>query len=88
MENSVNPNHNTSCPNCRAEFTCEIAAGKDHCWCFDLPRAAYVDLSAIDACRCPECVAKQIEVAPAIILQGVPKNPAKEGSSEQAETHR
>ncbi len=42
------------CSNCHQQFHCEIAQGKDHCWCMNLP--AILPVRAQAGCLCVECL--------------------------------
>lgn len=46
------------CPRCQARFVCEIALGRDHCWCMALP--AVVPVGTAARCLCCECLAQLI----------------------------
>jgi len=48
------------CPQCGTTFGCDIAQGKTHCWCMELP-AIPKDITAKTAglsegCLCPACL--------------------------------
>lgn len=43
------------CPRCAANFTCGVVAGRDTCWCVELPPLALAKTSAA-ACYCPQCL--------------------------------
>ena len=45
---------------CGKRFTCDLAAGKERCWCADLPRVMPVP-GADAACLCPDCLRKAID---------------------------
>ncbi|TBR13881.1 cysteine-rich CWC family protein [Rugosibacter aromaticivorans] len=42
------------CPRCAASFTCGVVAGRDTCWCAELPPLTLSKTSAA-TCYCPEC---------------------------------
>lgn len=46
------------CSNCRQQFRCEIALGKDHCWCMNLP--AILPIRAEAGCLCEQCLQRAI----------------------------
>ena len=43
-----------TCERCGKQFGCDREAGKDHCWCQDLPPVLPVD--AAKSCLCPDCL--------------------------------
>lgn len=45
-----------SCPDCNSPTFCDIKAGKDSCWCFDL-NTRHLDKKH-DHCLCRSCLAK------------------------------
>jgi hypothetical protein len=48
-----------NCPRCGAVFQCGVLAGKDHCWCHDLPP---IDVSKVlTSCLCPTCLKQEME---------------------------
>jgi len=47
------------CPGCSDRLECGRAAGKDHCWCADLPRIMPVP-EVGTGCYCPRCLDGQI----------------------------
>lgn len=46
------------CPKCGAKFTCGMVAGREPCWCAELPPLPF-DPDAT-ACFCPDCLKKEI----------------------------
>jgi hypothetical protein len=49
-----------TCPQCGATFACDIANGKTHCWCMELPSIPK-EITAQTAgvsvgCLCPDCL--------------------------------
>jgi hypothetical protein len=48
-----------SCSNCGASFGCGPRAGRDSCWCADLPHVSLVGAPEQD-CLCPECLRQAI----------------------------
>ncbi len=46
------------CSSCQRQFHCEIAQGKDHCWCMKLP--AVLPVQAHASCLCEECLKRAI----------------------------
>jgi uncharacterized protein len=48
------------CERCGTEFLCGPAAGKDKCWCDDLPSVGPIAGAACD-CLCPACLRAAIE---------------------------
>lgn len=50
------------CPECGAEFRCDIRCGESRCWCFDLPTVAVRDES--QGCVCPQCLQKRFAQPP------------------------
>src|SRR5258708_35703269 len=48
-----------SCSNCGLSFGCGLSAGKESCWCEDLPHVSLVGAAEQD-CLCPECVRQAI----------------------------
>jgi hypothetical protein len=57
-----------SCSNCGVSFGCGPSAGKESCWCEDLPHVSLVGAAEQD-CLCPECLRQAIA--------GLPLNPAE-----------
>lgn len=54
-------NESRSCPSCGKSSECDLAAGRSHCWCFDLPvmkatLARVAETSGGDRCLCPDCL--------------------------------
>lgn len=47
------------CIKCGGEFTCDIEAGKDKCWCFDKPHVMKPD-PTLKGCYCPKCLDEKI----------------------------
>jgi hypothetical protein len=43
-----------SCPNCQTSFACDLAQGKDHCWCMKLP--AIMPVCSTSSCLCEQCL--------------------------------
>src|SRR5712691_7620964 len=52
-----------SCSNCGLSFGCGPSAGKERCWCEDLPRVSLVGAAEQD-CLCPECLSQAIAKLP------------------------
>jgi hypothetical protein len=52
-----------SCSNCGVSFTCGPAAGKESCWCEELPHVSLV-AGADQDCLCPECLSEAIAKLP------------------------
>jgi hypothetical protein len=48
-----------SCSNCGVSFGCGPSAGKESCWCADLPHVSLVGAAEQD-CLCPECLRQAI----------------------------
>ncbi|MBI3549867.1 MAG: cysteine-rich CWC family protein [Elusimicrobia bacterium] len=46
----------TICDRCGAEFGCDREAGKDRCWCEDVPAVLPVPKDGKAACLCPKCL--------------------------------
>ncbi len=47
------------CPACGASVECGRQAGREHCWCADLPRLLPVpDVGT--GCFCPPCLEREI----------------------------
>lgn len=44
------------CPHCGAEFTCDLEAGKETCWCFEVTRLNRESLRPSMGCLCPKCL--------------------------------
>jgi hypothetical protein len=58
------PKGHRTCPRCGASFTCGIAAGEAHCWCFDLPNVIWIDDEKVnEGCLCPACLRDAIKTA-------------------------
>jgi len=58
-EPELEPDPRKTCPECGARFECAVAAGKERCWCFDLPPLPGApDPKA--ACLCPTCLKARI----------------------------
>jgi hypothetical protein len=48
------------CPGCGEGLDCGRAAGRDRCWCADLPRIMPVpEIGA--GCYCPKCLEREIQ---------------------------
>ena len=47
------------CSLCRAALTCGPEAGRDACWCDDLPPGSFV-AREVQGCLCPTCLAEAI----------------------------
>ena len=54
----IDKNSETICEECGVEFSCDISAGKDTCWCFDYPN---VLKSESKVCLCKDCLDKKIK---------------------------
>ncbi len=52
------------CPRCGAAFECGREAGKNRCWCAQLPRVLPVPDDTA-RCYCPACLKMLIDGAPA-----------------------
>lgn len=50
--------NNTICKKCGAKFGCDITAGKEQCWCFEMPKL--LSSSKADSCLCPKCLKEAI----------------------------
>ncbi len=61
-----------SCSNCGLSFGCGPSAGKESCWCEDLPHVSLVGAAEQD-CLCPECLRQAIA--------GLQLNPAETQSA-------
>ncbi len=48
-----------TCPSCGGGAHCDLAAGKDHCWCFELDEREPFDAKNQDLCLCRSCLSKQ-----------------------------
>ena len=69
----VNQEHASNrCTRCELQFQCDIALGKSHCWCMDLPLV----LPVRDAvgCMCPNCLAKEIETQQSKPITATPQD--------------
>lgn len=52
------------CPGCGRRFECGMRAGRESCWCADLPSVPIIAEPAM-GCFCPECLARRLaEAAP------------------------
>src|SRR5262249_42797961 len=49
------------CPACGAEFECGMLAGREHCWCEDLPALSEPEPGA--PCYCPRCLEARVRSA-------------------------
>ncbi len=49
----------SECPLCGANFTCDILAGKEECWCMAFPTVMTVP-GTEGKCYCPACLEKII----------------------------
>lgn len=47
------------CPNCGQAAHCDIAAGKKHCWCFDLEERDCTSVNDNALCVCRHCLTAQ-----------------------------
>ncbi|MBY6196093.1 cysteine-rich CWC family protein [Vibrio hangzhouensis] len=45
------------CPNCGESAFCDISAGKDTCWCFELEKRDASSLDKTAGCLCRKCLA-------------------------------
>lgn len=55
---------NTTCPQCKSEFSCTFKAGEDNCWCSNFPNIMPIpsgDTDKESSCFCPECLEKIIQ---------------------------
>jgi hypothetical protein len=63
-----------TCPRCGEPFTCGLAVGDAHCWCFDVPHKAVLGKKlARTGCICPKCL--QAAIDEIIAAEGVPQEP-------------
>ncbi|HNQ57201.1 MAG: cysteine-rich CWC family protein [Burkholderiales bacterium] len=48
-----------ACPGCGRIFMCGMEAGRERCWCADLPP---LEMPPVDGkgCYCPECLKKML----------------------------
>lgn len=46
-----------SCPECGSNTFCDIAEGKDTCWCFEVEEREITE--TFDACLCRRCLDKK-----------------------------
>ncbi|WP_194437139.1 cysteine-rich CWC family protein [Vibrio fluminensis] len=44
------------CPSCGDASFCDISAGKDHCWCFDIEKRDLTDSPKANLCMCRRCL--------------------------------
>ncbi|GAD66743.1 hypothetical protein VPR01S_05_00380 [Vibrio proteolyticus NBRC 13287] len=44
------------CPSCGQNAQCDIAAGKNHCWCFELEQRDTSSMENNDQCLCRKCL--------------------------------
>jgi hypothetical protein len=51
------------CPRCGARFECGMKAGRQRCWCGELPalKAVGEDPAAKASCYCPTCLKELLE---------------------------
>jgi hypothetical protein len=47
---------NQTCSACNALFCCDVLAGKDDCWCFQIPAIDIQQLNSLKGCLCPDCL--------------------------------
>jgi hypothetical protein len=48
-----------ACPQCNTSFVCDLAQGKEHCWCMKLPAVMPVCSGA--KCLCENCLRSAID---------------------------
>ncbi|MEL6404896.1 MAG: cysteine-rich CWC family protein [Chloroflexota bacterium] len=63
MPENTNRKTHTTCPRCKAHFSCGVSAGDEKCWCFYFPRVMPLpppDTSTECGCLCPDCLENQI----------------------------
>ncbi|MBK9594968.1 MAG: cysteine-rich CWC family protein [Rhodocyclales bacterium] len=48
-----------SCPGCGRTFMCGMEAGREYCWCADLPALEAVPAAGA-GCYCPECLKRML----------------------------
>ena len=56
------------CPSCQGSFECDLAQGKDHCWCMELP--AVLPVCAEAKCLCEYCLRRAIDKVQASTTNG------------------
>ncbi|WP_162064069.1 cysteine-rich CWC family protein [Vibrio taketomensis] len=44
------------CPSCGQGSHCDIKAGKDHCWCFDIEKRDLSGIAKSSSCLCRKCL--------------------------------
>jgi len=45
-----------SCPSCGEQSHCDISAGKDQCWCFDIEKRDLSNINKTNTCLCRKCL--------------------------------
>ncbi len=52
-----------TCPQCGNAFVCEVQAGSERCWCFDLPPVNSVvsDVAKDASCLCRNCLQQRVQ---------------------------
>ncbi|WP_114764787.1 cysteine-rich CWC family protein [Vibrio rhodolitus] len=45
-----------TCPNCGENSFCEISAGKERCWCFDIEKRDLSSTARSGVCLCRKCL--------------------------------
>ncbi|MGD8110169.1 cysteine-rich CWC family protein [Vibrio sp. TRT 17S01] len=50
---------NHLCPSCNQPATCDIQAGKSHCWCFELEPRDCFKTKQDQHCLCRDCLERQ-----------------------------
>ncbi|MBZ0275868.1 MAG: cysteine-rich CWC family protein [Anaerolineae bacterium] len=62
-----------TCPRCGSQFTCGLANGESHCWCFDLPhKVPLPKAQAQKGCLCPNCLQQVMDEIAAQEKQATP----------------
>lgn len=55
---AISKESSAPCPQCQHEFACDIAQGRDKCWCMNYPAVLPVIETA--KCLCPDCLSQAI----------------------------
>ncbi|HZF18336.1 MAG TPA: cysteine-rich CWC family protein [Burkholderiales bacterium] len=58
------------CPGCGAEFECGMLAGRERCWCEDLPTLREPEAGSL--CYCPRCLELKVRSEPGPRSERVP----------------
>jgi predicted Fe-S protein YdhL (DUF1289 family) len=56
MDNLSGIKSTHQCPQCNEPTQCDIGAGKETCWCFDLEKRDTSNILKGDACMCRKCL--------------------------------